>query len=365
MKILSKNEYSIGGKENDGILYFIGGNEDKSLYFPFLLYIPNNCGIDTDLVCSCQTPVSHNDKTFDEAIDATAKEARFGPVVKRLSLKYHLPAIIPIIPKYAGFNTAYLGTETYHNDFNALKEYMKCDYCKLSEEDLGKFKDIHEQVCVMFEEAKKFLREQGYNPDDRVIMSGYSAASKFAIFFATLHPNLVKMVIGGGTSGLNIIPLKEYNGYKINYPIGISDVPNFDFEEFKKIQQFYYIGSEDINDPAIPKCVMDPSKGDECGNKLPLLDEDGNRTYITDEEGNYQVFYKGLYTDYDINVINKGLSDNIQTRFDIVKEIYETMEINAEFRKYPGNHVSIWEQGELYEDVLEQYEKLLDEEYKK
>ena len=72
-----------------------------------------------------------------------------------------------------------------------------------------------------------------------------------------------------------------------------------------------------------------------------------------------------MYTDYDINVINKGLSDNIQTRFDIVKEIYETMGINAEFRKYPGNHVSIWEQGELYEDVLEQYEKLLDEEYKK
>ena len=57
MKILSKNEYSIGGKENDGILYFIGGNEDKSLYFPFLLYIPDNCEKDTNLICSCQTPI--------------------------------------------------------------------------------------------------------------------------------------------------------------------------------------------------------------------------------------------------------------------------------------------------------------------
>ncbi len=364
MKVLSKNEYSMSRQEVDGEMYLLETNESKGLFFPFLLYVPNECEKNTNVIFSCPTPRVKRELSFLENIDDTVLQnsKSISPISRRLSVRFHLPIIIPAIPRIVGLDTSYLGSGIYHNDFDETKKYIKEKFCNLKEEDLVNFKDLHKQVCVMIAGALKFLRELGYNSDSKVIMEGYSAGSKFANFFTILHPELVKMVIGGGTGGLNILPLKEYNGYKLNYPVGVSDVPNFDFEEFKQIQQFYYIGSEDINDPALPKCVMDDSKCDECGNKLPLIDEKGKRTYITDENGNYQARFRGLYADYDVNVINKGVSEDIQKRFDIVKEIYETMGINVEFKKYPANHVSIWGQDELYDDVLEQYKRLVDKE---
>lgn len=364
MKILLKEDYSIKGKDSDGILYYLGGNEDKGLYFPFILYVPYECEKDTNVIFYCPTPLSYNDKNFDEAIDATYKELKLGPVVKRASLKYHIPVIIPVIPKYAGLNTAYLGSSIYHNDFGETKDNIKSGKCQLNEKDLEKFIDIPNQVCTMIRVAKDFLIDLSYEPMDKIIMEGYSAGCKFATHFTFLYPNLVKMVIGGGTVGLIPLPLKEINDYKLNFPLGINDLPNFNFEIFRQIQQFYYIGEDDFSDPAIPKCIMDENSFDEVGNMLPLLDEKGNRTYITDEEGNYQARFKGLYTDYDINAINKGISDNTQIRFDKIRKIYEEMGINAEFKKYLGNHKTVFCQ-ELYEDVFEQYEKLINKDYKR
>lgn len=293
------------------------------------------------------------------------KIKNFSPISRRLSLKFHLPMIIPVIPRIIGLDTSYLGAGVYHNDFSKTKIYIDKGMCQLTYADLEYFKDIHKQVCLMIENALGFLRELGYNPKDKVIMEGYSAGSKFANFFTAIHPSLVKMLIGGGTAGLMIRPLKELNSYKLNYPVGINDLPEFDFEGFKIIQQFYFIGLEDANDVAIPKFKIDPVNKDECGNSIPLLDEFGNRVYETLENGDYEAFYQeGYYSKYDINAINKGISDNIQTRFDNARKIYEELGINAEFKKYPGNHKNVFCQ-ELYDDVFEQYEKLINKEYKR
>ncbi|MDE6292986.1 MAG: hypothetical protein K2L98_04820 [Bacilli bacterium] len=367
MKVVSKNEYSMSEKENDGLMYLLGENEDKGLFFPFLLYVPKECEKDTNVIFSCPTPRTERELSFLESIDNTVlkNSKSICPISRRLSARYHLPMIIPVIPRIMGLDTSYLGTDVYHNDFHEVKKYIREGVCNLREEDLDNFKDIHKQVCVMIEKALEFLSELGYNPDSKVIIDGYSAGSKFANFFTALHPALVKMIIGGGSAGLIIRPLKEYNGYTLNYPVGINDLPEFDLEGFKQIQQFYYIGGDDENDVAMPKCKMDPVNKDECGNRIPLLDDEGKRIYIMDSDGNYEIFYQeGYYSKYDINAINKGLSDNIQTRFDNAKEIYEELGIDAVFKRYPGNHRTLFGQ-ELYDDVYEQYERLIGKEYKK
>ena len=48
------------------------------------------------------------------------------------------------------------------------------------------------------------------------------------------------------------MPVTNIGEYTFSYPTGISDLKNFDLDSFKKINFFYYIGSTDKSDPAIP-----------------------------------------------------------------------------------------------------------------
>ena len=59
--------------------------------------------------------------------------------------------------------------------------------------------------------------------------------------------------IYGGNIGLRIFQLSENKGQKPEYPLGVANLPNFDYEAFCSIPQLYYIGTEDYNDPVLSK----------------------------------------------------------------------------------------------------------------
>ena len=95
---------------------------------------------------------------------------------------------------------------------------------------------------------------------------------------------------------------------------------------------------------------------DECGNILPKKNEAGEIIYILDEYGNYlPQFSGGYYSKYQINAVNKGVSNDVQKRFDILKEIYNEQGIAAIFKKYPGNHITVFDNKELMTDIFEFY----------
>lgn len=363
MKIVTKQEYFmvVNDIENNGMLYVLENDEEKELHFPFMIFVPNECIEEPDVIFSCATPNNQLGVTLEEAILNTYKKnMKFSYVGRRLSAKYRLPIVTPIIPKIPGFDAPYLGSAIYHNDFSQTKKYIEEGICKIAEKDLDKFRNIHEQMCIMIEESLKFLKSLNYSPKEKVILEGYSASSKFVNYFTALHPELVSMCIAGGIAGLIISPLKEYNGYTLNYPVGVADLPDFDLESFKQVKHFYYIGASDKNDIAMPKCELDVEKCDEVGNVIPLLDKEGNPIYITDADGNYEVLYEdGYYTNYDINVINKGFSSNIQDRFDLLEEIYHQNGVDAVFKRYSGNHSTICKESgkALIEDIILEYEK--------
>ena len=120
------------------------------------------------------------------------------------------------------------------------------------------------------------------------------------------------------------------------------------------------MGKQDKSDSAMPNfddyhfinengqdCILK----DECGNKTPYIDGNGNQVFKLDENGNYTAKYN-LFSDSEVNAINKVLGTVTQKRFIRQKDIYINFGLNAIFKLYSGNHITIFNnKEEIFEDV--------------
>ena len=119
------------------------------------------------------------------------------------------------------------------------------------------------QLIAMIDDARERLSLEGINVDNKVFMMGYSSSGHFTNRFTLLHPERVRAAAVGGTVGWDMVPLKEWNGIKLRYPIGVGDFKNlvgkeFDLESFKTIPLYIYTGDQDINDPVPHPDMYDP-----------------------------------------------------------------------------------------------------------
>lgn len=366
-KVTDYNMSRKPGIESDGKLYEFGPFPELGIHFPFQVYIPDNMRNNCDLIVTGRTPGEHNNETLEENIEL-AKAMNFSYISRGLSFKYGNPMLLPVFPRCYGIQTTSLGYLLHHNDYHEAIDWIEQGWLNFSKEELRRFDNLDEQLLHMIDYTLQFIKKEGYAVDERVVINGYSAASKLASRFSMLHPTRIKAVFAGGFGGLTFLPQEEYNGWNLTYPLGIGDVPNFDLEEFKKIKQYYYIGNEDYNDSSLPHCKMQIDHfdddgnpiyaKDQDGNKIPLKDEEGNLILILDENGNMTAEYgEAYYSNYQINAINKGISDDVQERFDIMKNVYESLGVDATFVKYPGNHITVNDNDSLYDNVFEFYEK--------
>ena len=120
------------------------------------------------------------------------------------------------------------------------------------------------------------------------------------------------------------------------------------------VRHFFYIGEEDNNNPALPKCEM----SDECdanGNKLPKLDENGNMRFILDSDGLLLPTYSDCYTKEQINVIHNLYGDNNLVRFKKNEKIYNELNINSIHKIYPGNHVTLFRNRKIIVDDMVEF----------
>ena len=222
------------------------------------------------------------------------------------------------------------------------------------------YENLADQHKAMMEYAIEILNASGINVDDKLIISGYSEGAKFASHFALLHPEIIKAVIAGGTGGAISMPVSNIEGYQFTYPMGISDIQSFDFDAFKNISFFYYMGDADKSDSAIPNFEIYHYKNDkgedcilkdECGNATPFIDENGVPKFILDSNGNYTAKFS-LFSDQDVNAINKVLGTVTQDRFRKQESIYQSLRLSAIFKLYPGNHRTIFDNRQIiFEDV--------------
>lgn len=271
------------------------------------------------------------------------------------SIHYHLcvddgnPTVISYIPRLKDFRPNFLGRNCFLNDFE-LKENDK-----RFEKYMYMYKNLADQHKAIIETAVNVLKAEKIDVSEKATLCGYSEGAKFVSHLSLLHPEIIKGVIAGGTGGAISMPVSEIGGYEFKYPTGISGLPNFDFESFKKISFFFYVGDADKSDSAIPyfeNYTFINDKGeeelyrDECGNLTPRIDENGNQVFVLDENGNYTAKY-GLFSGEDVNCINKVLVTRVQERFIKQQKIYESLGLNSTSIMYAGNYRSIFKQKEL------------------
>lgn len=337
----------------EGTTYLIPPNPEMEYNCGYSIFVPKNCEVNTTLIMhSCNTgnnvPI-HLDEANEIAKRSTYERVNpgmwFGNDLK-------MPVMIPLIPRVQGYYTQALGSKVLHNDVSTLIEDQnrREEEDKLSDLEIHRIqeqcRDLPTQVANMIKSAQLFLASIGITVDDKVIAEGYSAGSKFANCFTAYHPELVKACICGGNSGLGIIPLSEYKGQELLFPLGVADIPNFDYEAFSKIPQLYYIGTEDYNDPAMPKTKFKKDENgkyvlDKYGYRIPITDEKGDIIPILDSNGRIQPRYEENYTQHEIEQIHELLGKNPQVRFDNNEAIYKSLGINAIFKRFPGNHNSV------------------------
>lgn len=342
----------------EGTTYIIPGNIENGYTCGFAIFIPKDCEKDTTMIMhSCNTgnnvPI-HLNEAIDIAKRSTYEKPNpgiwFGNDLK-------MPVMIPLIPRVQGYYTQALGSNIVHNDISTLIEDQnrREESEKLTESEMEEIKeycrDIPVQVVNMIESAKEFLKMLGINVEGKIIVEGYSAGSRFANCFTALYPSLIKACISGGNGGLGILPITKYKGQEIKYPIGVADIPNFDFETFRQIPQLFYIGSNDYNDPVMPesKEYLTDENGkytrDENGNKIPKTDSHGKIIPKVDVSGKVMPRYKENYSKDEFEQIYYLLGEDPQVRFDNNEEMYQQLGINAIFKKFYGDHNSITQQA--------------------
>lgn len=159
----------------------------------------------------------------------------------------------------------------------------------------GNLYRIDKQYDAMISEGLRILSNLGKKFDDKVFLIGFSASSDFATRFNLTHPNRAKAIV---VNSAPTLPLTEYKGFKMNFPLGVADVSKltgkpFDVNKFKSVPQFWHTGDKDLNDG----------------------------TYFSDGWGNYgnsQLNYNQEGVDYrklfgDEIVARKALIENILT----------------------------------------------------
>lgn len=330
---------------NDYFIYIVSSNKEKGFNFPYILVLPKQANEISTIVVDNKTPsastLSYKETIEKELIDNT-RVSRMAEVILE---EFNEPILIPIIPRFKGFYTTALGSNVRNNNMMNLKEEIKNGNVLMDPKDLEKLLDIPKQYNNVIMDAKNFLRNHLHlNVNDKVIQIGYSAASKLASNYTELYPQNVECLIAGGTTGLGIRPLKEYN-----YPLGIRDISNYDADASKSVKRFFFIGSNDENDPALCNCIFD-EKRDVNGNLKPKLTEDGNIIPIL-KDNKYTAVNKDCYTDEEVDIIHRKFGSRINDRFKNYVDSLNRFGYNITAKVYDGDHMSVQENKDVYSDI--------------
>lgn len=297
--------------------------------FGYILFIPQNISEYTTMVIEgSNAAISSN--SLDEANRNILNEGlKLDQPIFKVANELGLPVIYPLFPRIDN------GNETIYNHMlssNSLSDKTK------DIDSLG-LKRVDLQLIAMIDDAKKRLKERNIETDEQCIINGFSASAKFANRFTLLHPEMIKLCIGGGVSGVLTLPLANINGEKLLWPVGVGNLKelgNIDITEdqigkFKEVEQFYYMGSNDTE--------SDP--------------------FVADEGGKPK--YKGIISEEELNQMHSLFGSNIMDRWPKAQKIYNYLGVNATFKTYLGYGHN---PKPAEEDIKEKIEKVLYEKSK-
>jgi len=207
--------------------------------FPYYLFIPS--GIDKDRQVHILVEPNNSGMASDDLGPHQAKALRLArrSYANKMASRLGVPLLVPTFPR-----------PMPHTHSWAYTHALDIDTLELL---TGKLKRIDLQLTAMIKHAQKLLRTNGFKINDKIFIHGFSASAKFCNRYSYLHPEMVKAAAAGGVNGLPTLPVREWNGYELPFPIGLAGIERFaskpfDDKAFMQVAHFIYMGSSDRND---------------------------------------------------------------------------------------------------------------------
>jgi len=208
----------------------------KGFQWPYYLYVPSTIESSHILVITNNTGYTSDDfSVHDQAAQSLVNWK------KSLAKYLGCPLLVPVFPRPYNYQEA--------GYTHALDEVSLAATPAI-------YRRLDLQLIAMIDDATNILDEREIVFEETILMWGFSASGMFANRFTALHPEIVKAAAIGAPGGWPIAPIAEYEGVKLNYPIGIADLfqlvgYSFDLENFKNTPLYFYLGDQDTND-ALP-----------------------------------------------------------------------------------------------------------------
>ena len=204
----------------------------KQFYFPYILCVPKDLKENTTLY------VETNNEEDPKKLYISAKRTIENCLNLMNGSVHKSPIFVPILPTNGIDSKPYfqqLSVECF--DENLKVEQQRIDL----------------QLVHAIEDAKhKIFELTGVRLDQKIFMHGYSASGVFAQRFALSHPEMIGGVCIGGAIGSIPMPIDEFNGINLDYPIGIHNYEEifgraFDFDSYKRIKFRYYVAEKEAD----------------------------------------------------------------------------------------------------------------------
>lgn len=261
--------------------------EDKEIY---LLVAPNNSGGNDNISF-------HDESAYLDAFDSDF-------FLRIIADGIEMPLLVPVFPRP-------------YEEWWYYTHALNRNTLQISS---GTLERIDLQLIEMIKDAQQILSEKGLNVQENVLMTGFSASGTFTNRFTVLHPQIIKAAAYGGINGVLIIPATEWADQKIRYPVGVEDLEyitniQFDYNEYIKVPQYIYMGSDDDNDATL---------------------------------------FDDSYERIDANLIWTLMGKEMDARWKRAQEIYQELGVNAEFKTYEGKGHEV--DDEVMDDVISFFE---------
>lgn len=283
----------------EGNLLVVDAAPEKGFHYPYLLRLPEKTDARFLLVEPNNTGRVSDD--LDVHLQA-AKDLSTKAIGAYVSKRLEVPLLVPAFPR------PQTNWEFYTHQL---------DRDSMLIED-GPMRRLDLQLIAMIDDARKRLRSYGFDVEEKVLMTGFSASGTFANRFTVIHPKRVQAVATGGLNGLVMIPQATVDSVQLFYPIGLADFQKvtgrrFDARAWKQVPQFIYMGAKDDNDA--------------------LHFGDG-------------------YSDAERGVVYTAIGEKMQPdRWERGQALYREAGANATFRTY--ENVGHWTDKKINEELLE------------
>lgn len=231
--------------EPDGEILSIPANPKKGFNWGYALYLPTTINsaktLPMLLIMGNTGRIANAEETEKTILRRLPYQSNEGPVAKSLGV----PLVMPMVPRQEDFYT------------HALSRAVMVSKDK-------NFKRLDLQVLNIIKDARKQLKKRGIKTEEKVLVTGFSAAGVFAWRWTMLHPEYVLATVTGGAL-YHMLPVEELNGEKLIYPVGVGDFEEltgkkFNKKAWSKIPILSTNGEKDDNDTFVYKECFDPDE---------------------------------------------------------------------------------------------------------